>query len=53
MAALIDRTWADPASRPSFSEIIDILKPLQHGNLSSSPAAPALCSTGASTPSQS
>ena len=42
MAALIERTWADPASRPSFSEIIDILKHLQHVNLCPAPAAVTL-----------
>lgn len=30
IASLIRRTWADPAERPNFSEIIDTLKPLQH-----------------------
>ena len=52
MAALIERTWAGPASRPSFSEIIDILKPLQHANLCSAPAALAQAATGANTPQQ-
>ncbi|BDA49200.1 probable serine/threonine-protein kinase SIS8 [Coccomyxa sp. Obi] len=27
---LIRSTWEEPAARPNFSEIIDILKPLQH-----------------------
>lgn len=30
IASLIKRTWSEPAERPNFSDIIDILKPLQH-----------------------
>ena len=29
LRALIERCFAEPAERPSFSEILDILKPLQ------------------------
>ena len=38
IAALIESTWAGPADRPSFSEIIDFLKPLQHSSLGALPA---------------
>lgn len=41
IAALIERTWAEPGDRPSFSEVIDFLKPLQHASLGTLPAAPA------------
>ncbi|KAK9918746.1 hypothetical protein WJX75_006516 [Coccomyxa subellipsoidea] len=30
IASLIKRTWSEPAERPNFGDIIDILKPLQH-----------------------
>jgi hypothetical protein len=32
IADLIRRTWAEPADRPNFSEIISVLKPLQHAS---------------------
>ncbi|CAL8464074.1 g3609 [Coccomyxa elongata] len=45
IADLIRSTWQEPADRPNFSEIIDILKPLQHamakaGSCASLPPAP-------------
>ena len=42
LRALIGRCFADPAERPSFSEILDILKPLQAPLAAAAAAAAAL-----------
>jgi hypothetical protein len=50
IAALIERTWAEPGDRPSFSEVIDFLKPLQHASLGALPAAPGSARPGSGGP---